>query len=317
MPGTKSPNATADRRSRPDEHRQGVQAAGPDLQDRHADDLGRARRRPVPDLRRVLRRRHRQQGVRPGDDAGDRLQLVARHVPVRGLPAEVLGHRQGAAQRAFRVCVCARPSSDGLLMRMALRRERRAAALLRKTTNGGGLNLGAAPSVNWDQATATIEVGHQDRGARGPCRHRHDHERDDRPVQRRLRDGDAGGHPGAAALGRHGPPAERPRARRPPAAERHPRPPRHHRRRDAQHGGGGRDALPVGHLGRPCPPDLPSRRGGGWGIPSTAYSFAAKPEAVDRWQEDDPPVEYTRAWECLDEKVTAPDMGYEIASVLS
>lgn len=68
----------------------------------------------------------------------------------------------------------------------------------------------------------------------------------------------------------------------------------------------------------------------GWGIPSVAYSFAApidgapapEPgaegqfEVVDRWRENDPPVEYIRAWEALDEKICAPDAGYEIEDVL-
>ena len=70
---------------------------------------------------------------------------------------------------------------------------------------------------------------------------------------------------------------------------------------------------------------------GGWGIPSVAYSFAApidgapapepgaagQYEVVDRWRENDPPVEYIRAWEALDEKVCAPEAGYEISDVLS
>ncbi|MCA1655152.1 MAG: hypothetical protein LC635_01495 [Pseudonocardiaceae bacterium] len=51
-----------------------------------------------------------------------------------------------------------RTKLEGVLLRMALRRERRAATLLRKTdVAGGGLNLGATPGTNWDQATATIE----------------------------------------------------------------------------------------------------------------------------------------------------------------
>lgn len=70
-------------------------------------------------------------------------------------------------------------------------------------------------------------------------------------------------------------------------------------------------------------------RNPGWGIPSVAYSFEADPgygfspqgegenrAVVDRWTENDPPVEYIRAWESLDEKVCAPDLGYEITDVL-
>lgn len=56
---------------------------------------------------------------------------------------------------------------------------------------------------------------------------------------------------------------------------------------------------------------------GGWGEPSVAYSFAFEPEKVDRWVENDPPVEYVRAWEDVDEKVCAPNAGYTLTSVLS
>lgn len=69
----------------------------------------------------------------------------------------------------------------------------------------------------------------------------------------------------------------------------------------------------------------------GWGIPSVAYSFAApidgspapepgaegQYEVVDRYRENDPPIEYIRAWESLDEKVCAPDAGYELEDVLT
>jgi hypothetical protein len=60
------------------------------------------------------------------------------------------------------------------------------------------------------------------------------------------------------------------------------------------------------------PPD-----GGGWGIPSVAYSFNALGEEVDRWQEKDPPVDYIRAWEDVDEKICAPDAGYSLKALLS
>jgi hypothetical protein len=56
---------------------------------------------------------------------------------------------------------------------------------------------------------------------------------------------------------------------------------------------------------------------GGWGKPSVAYQFKAVPEEVDKWSEKDPPVDYVRAWETVDEKVCAPDTGYEFESVIS
>jgi hypothetical protein len=81
-----------------------------------------------------------------------------------------------------------------------------------------------------------------------------------------------------------------------------------------------------------------------WGIPSTVYSFRApvvegqhQPPAsimptgeggvqpnpaggwavVDRWWDYDPPAETIRAWESVDERVVAPELGVEIGSVLT
>lgn len=64
---------------------------------------------------------------------------------------------------------------------------------------------------------------------------------------------------------------------------------------------------------------------GGWGIPSVAYSFTAPvdgapaggDEVVDRYHENDPPVDYIRAWEAKTEKVCAPDAGYELYDVIA
>jgi hypothetical protein len=65
--------------------------------------------------------------------------------------------------------------------------------------------------------------------------------------------------------------------------------------------------------------------GGGWGIPSTVYQFSHEvisgsgrsgPGAVvDRWSENDPRKDVIRALECISEKVTAPDTGYEMTGV--
>lgn len=81
-----------------------------------------------------------------------------------------------------------------------------------------------------------------------------------------------------------------------------------------------------------------------WGIPSTVYSFRApvvegqhQPPSlimpsgdagvqpnpaggwavVDRWWDYDPPAETIRAWESVDERVVAPELGVELASVLT
>ncbi len=55
----------------------------------------------------------------------------------------------------------------------------------------------------------------------------------------------------------------------------------------------------------------------GWGTPAVCYAFEVFGETVDRWKENDPPIEYVRAWEDLDEKVCAPNGGYTLTSLLS
>lgn len=81
-----------------------------------------------------------------------------------------------------------------------------------------------------------------------------------------------------------------------------------------------------------------------WGIPATMYSFrgrvtdgptqapsmmmpsgdgGAEPgpaggwAVVDRWWDYDPPGEHIRAWECVDERCVAPELGVEIAATLT
>jgi hypothetical protein len=72
----------------------------------------------------------------------------------------------------------------------------------------------------------------------------------------------------------------------------------------------------------------------GWGVPSTVYQFqhavlsgsgrASIPAddengesgpVVDRWSQADPRKDFVRAMECVDEKVCAPDLGYELTGV--
>ena len=63
-----------------------------------------------------------------------------------------------------------------------------------------------------------------------------------------------------------------------------------------------------------------------WGVPSTAYQFSAPTIigmgaatgsgfVIDRWNENDPKVEYVRATEAVDEKICAPDTGVELTGV--
>lgn len=69
-----------------------------------------------------------------------------------------------------------------------------------------------------------------------------------------------------------------------------------------------------------------------WGSPATVYALRGQVldtqqnrfsrsragyALVDRWSEADPPVDYIRAWEKVQEKIVAPDLGYEIFDVLT
>lgn len=54
-----------------------------------------------------------------------------------------------------------------------------------------------------------------------------------------------------------------------------------------------------------------------WGEPSVAYRFQHTPTFTTKWSTIDPDVDYVRQWERLDEKVVAPDAGYQLTSVIS
>ena len=63
----------------------------------------------------------------------------------------------------------------------------------------------------------------------------------------------------------------------------------------------------------------------GWGVPSVIYQFqhevisgggiAGNGPVIDRWSERDPRKDLIRAMECVDEKVCAPDLGYELTGI--
>jgi hypothetical protein len=207
---------------------------------------------------------------------------------------------------------------DIVLMRMAIRREKRIAAALRKSDVAGGqLNLGSTPSVNWDQDTATIELDIKTgklavRDATGmltntiviPFKVAYAMALQE-DIRAQLRWDNSGQANQTLQLGDRVLPA---------VIHGHNVVIANAMYNTAKEGA----AKSLGEIwGDHVRLLYVAPGGGGWGIPSVAYSFQAEPEIVDRWRDNDPPVESVRAWECLDEKICAPDAGYELRSVLS
>ena len=60
-------------------------------------------------------------------------------------------------------------------------------------------------------------------------------------------------------------------------------------------------------------PDMVMPTGDGGQEPGPAGEWAI----VDRWWDYDPPGEHIRAWQCIDERIVAPELGVEIQSVLT
>jgi hypothetical protein len=206
---------------------------------------------------------------------------------------------------------------SGLLDRMAIRREVRIAALLRQTGDGGELTGGSAtPSNNWNVDAATIEsdVSTGALAVRDLIGRMTNTMVLDLAVavaissQQDIREIVKYTVPGERILAAGG------TATLPPVLFGH-RPLISEAMRNTAKKGA---SVSLGKIWSDevrllyLPPN-----GGGWGIPSVAYSFTCMGEEVDRWQESDPPVDYVRAWEDVDEKVTAPEAGYSIKAVLS
>jgi len=201
-----------------------------------------------------------------------------------------------------------------LLDSMALSREVRVANLLKKSSNGGGLNLGANASQKWNVDAATIEadikaaqtavydkIGQQPDTIVIPWKVAYEMaiQQDIREVLKYTVNGTDLVRLGASILPDtiHGLNVIIPKGTV---------------RNSANEGATESlteiwsDSVRVLHVGSNA----------GWGSPSTAYTFQSKPQMVDRWDEKDPPVEFIRAWSAVDEKVCAPDAGYEIADCL-
>lgn len=219
----------------------------------------------------------------------------------------------------------------GLLGRMALRRERRLAAALRKTTNGGQLTLGGGVTKKWDEKEATIEkdikaarkavydaTGQHVTHAIIPWDVAYAMALDPeiREIIKYTVDGNMIISEGEKIL-----------------------PKVLHGLNIIVSGGPKFNAARKG-----AAKTLTSVWGDNvvlikktdeWGLPATAYCLRGQVAAtnegrtnrseatgggfavVDKWATADPPVDYVRAWEKVQEKVVAADVAYEITDVLA
>jgi len=195
-----------------------------------------------------------------------------------------------------------------------LHRELRVATMMRKTTNGGDLTLGATPSKNWNEAEATIES-------------------DVVTAIEAIEDA-TGMEPNAIIIPKH---VARQIAKQEDIRE------------IFKYTVDGRQLLGAGDA--ILPPEIwglktiipggrraTNKEGQAnefsriWGdhvrviylnpspnkeTPSVAYTFTARDWETRTWSDDDPEVDYVSPSHIVDERVVAPDVGYEIASVLS
>lgn len=216
-----------------------------------------------------------------------------------------------------------------LRTRFALQREKRLAAKLRKTTNGGLLTLGAAPSNNWNVDAATIETDIKTgrkavRDATGQLvdtiimdwavAYEVALQQDIRDIVKYTVNGSDIIELGDRLLPRtlHGLNVVIAGAG--------------NMKNTAKEGATNSLSSVWGDN------VILVKRGtdNAWGEPATVYNLrgqvnGSRPSPsgepgyvlVDRWTTDDPPIDNIRMWEKVEEKVVAPDVGYEIASVLS
>lgn len=210
--------------------------------------------------------------------------------------------------------------------RMALRRERRLAAALLKTTNGGKLNLGAAAGTAWatstaiesDIKTAKLAVynatGQSANTLVLPYAKAYDVATNAtiRDIFKYLTNGDA-------FISLDGPGGERllpsvihglrvivPKG-------------------TLYHSGNVKATKSLSDIWGTSARVLYVAENGDWGIPSVAYSFWHEPltvdgdgekaPVVDTWSEKNPVKDCYRVTECVSEKVTGADLGYEISGI--
>lgn len=207
--------------------------------------------------------------------------------------------------------------TEFLTQQMLLAHESRVAALFRKTTNSGALNLGAAPSTNWDQDSATIEADIKtgvlaiyDATGMLPnlivipykVAYAMALQEDIRAI---LRADATGKGVDYITLGSRILPAtiHGMKVLIPFGSQ-----------IDSSNEGGTSSVSEIwGDHVRLLYVDSSA----GWGTPSVAYKFTHTSKKVTRWRTVDPDINYVREFERYALKVVAPDTGYELASLLS
>lgn len=220
-----------------------------------------------------------------------------------------------------------------LLDHMAMRRERRLANVLRTTGRGGQLTAGGTPAIKWNAANATIEK--DIKAARKDVYDRTGQHADTivmtwdvayavaldpaiREIIKYTVDGNMILSNGERILPRqlHGLNVEIVGADMVNTA---------------------REGAPASLVSIWGDKAVLLKRGSSnaWGVPATVYALRGRVldtdegrtnrtnsggpgyALVDRWAEADPPVDYIRAWEKIEEKVVAPDIAYELHTVLA
>lgn len=246
----------------------------------------------------------------------------------RRLKVSLTPEEQGQAHTALRF---RQTKTKHLINRMALRRERRLAAALRKTTNGGQLTLGGTVATKWD-ASSGVEIEKNVKAARKAV-----YDLTGQHVNTAVINWDVAYamslDPAIREIVKYTPDAGLILSKTGDALI----PKNLHglnwiivdrEKVNTAKEGAARNLQSIwGDSVRL----LLKGETDAWGEPATIYSLrgnvstfeAAAAEGgstfalVDRWTEADPPVEYIRAWENVEEKVVAPDVGYEITDVLS
>lgn len=208
--------------------------------------------------------------------------------------------------------------TEYLTLQMQLAHEVRVANLLRKTTNNGALNLGSAPSNNWDVDAATIEqdiktgvLAMYDAGVPAPnimvvpykVAYAMALQEDIRAI---LRADTTGRGVEYLTLGSRILPAviHGMRVIIPQGPQ-----------LDTSNEGAA--SATITEIWGDHVRLLYANTSAGWGIPSVAYKFTHTGKKVTRWRTVDPDINYVREFERYALKVVAPDAGYELSSLLS